>query len=113
MTNYAIRQIRPAVQKQHIAQQREYWAKWAEGRGDEATNILVRWLRNAALRLSKLNREIKPIPILQNFYCIALDREIQQWPETMINEAERLSIIGVELRKQVHFYVIKLSILRM
>ena len=39
MTNYAIRQIRPAVQKQHIDQQREYFFKWAQGRGDDATKI--------------------------------------------------------------------------
>ena len=31
MTNYAIRQIRPLVQKQHIEQQREYFEKWAQG----------------------------------------------------------------------------------
>ena len=32
MTNYAIRQIRPLVQKQHIEQQREYFEKWAQGK---------------------------------------------------------------------------------
>ena len=35
MTNYAIRQIRPLVQKQHIEQQREYFEKWAQGKSSK------------------------------------------------------------------------------
>ena len=39
MTNYAIRQIRPLVQKQHIEQQREYFEKWAQG-----TSLKLFWV---------------------------------------------------------------------
>merc|ERR1739848_734561 len=100
MTNYAIRQIRPVVQKQHIDQQREYFFKWAQGRGDDATKICVSWIRDAMIELSRLGRELKPINILQMAYCLTMDK-MEVWPETLVNEAERLSIIRTELKKQI------------
>ena len=45
MTNYAIRQIRPLVQKQHIEQQREYFEKWAQGK---SSTFLWTSLKNRA-----------------------------------------------------------------
>jgi len=100
MTNYAIRQIRPVVQKQHIEQQRDYFFKWAEGRGEDAHKYTLAWLRDSMIELSRMNREQKPIPIMRMGYCMTL-KKMQNWPETMVNESERLTILGNELRKQI------------
>jgi len=100
MTNYAIRQIRPTIQKQHVQLQREKFKQWAQGRGDDATRLTVKWLRNGILELSRAGIEPKPFDILRKCYCLALEQmDVAEWPETLVNEAERLSIIGIELKK--------------
>ena len=52
------------------------------------------------IELSRLGRELRPINILQMAYCLTMDK-MEVWPETLVNEAERLSIIRTELKKQV------------
>ena len=53
MTNYAIRQIRPLVQKQHIEQQREYFEKWAQGKSLKSSTKLTHldWFHFRRLQL--------------------------------------------------------------
>ena len=92
------------VQKQHIEQQRDYFFKWAEGRGEDAHKYTLAWLRESMIELSRMNREQKPIPIMRMGYCMTL-KKMQNWPETMVNESERLTILGNELRKQVSFHL--------
>lgn len=100
MTNYAIRQIRPTIQKQHVQQQREYFAKWAKGRGEDATRFTVKWLRNGIIELSKSGVEARPFGILQKCYCLTLENmDPTEWPETLLNEAEPLALIGNELKR--------------
>ena len=72
MSNYAIRQIRPLVQKQHIEQQRQYFEKWAEGRGADATRLTTRWLQKSVVELSKLDRPVKPAVLLQMAYVVSI-----------------------------------------
>lgn len=103
MSNYAIRQIRPLVQKQHIEQQRQYFEKWAEGRGADATRLTTRWLQMAVVELSKLERPVKPAVLLQMAYVVSISdmMKVDEWPETLLIERERLSMIGVQLKKQI------------
>merc|ERR1712106_265047 len=103
MSNYAIRQIRPLVQKQHIEQQRQYFEKWAEGRGADATRLTTRWLQTSVVELSKLDRPVKPAVLLQMAYVVSISdmMKVDQWPETLLIERERLSMIGVQLKKQI------------
>jgi hypothetical protein len=101
MTNYAIRQIRPLVQKQHIEQQREYFEKWAQGRGADATQYTVKWIHDSIVELSRLDREMKPAAILQMAYVMTMTHSFVNCPETLINEKERFQMISIELRKQI------------
>lgn len=103
MSNYAIRQIRPLVQKQHVEQQRAYFEKWAEGRGADAVRNTTKWLQSAVVELSKLDRPIKPASLLQTAYVLSItdSMKVESWPETLMIERERLSMIGVQLRKQI------------
>ena len=103
MSNYAIRQIRPLVQKQHIEQQRSYFEKWAEGRGADATRNATKWLQDAVVELSKLDRPVKPALLLQMAYVLSISdaMTLETWPETLMIERERLSMIGIQLKKQI------------
>ena len=103
MSNYAIRQIRPLVQKQHIEQQRQYFEKWAEGRGADATRLTTKWLQQSVVELSKLDRAVKPAVLLQMAYVLSISdtMKVDEWPETLLIERERLSLIGNQLRKQI------------
>lgn len=103
MSNYAIRQIRPLVQKQHIEQQRQYFEKWAEGRGADATRLTTKWLQQSVIELSKLDRPVKPAVLLQMAYVLSISdiMKVDEWPETLLIERERLSLIGNQLRKQI------------
>lgn len=103
MSNYAIRQIRPLVQKQHIEQQRQYFEKWAEGRGADATRLTTKWLQQSVVELSKLDRPVKPAVLLQMAYVLSISdvMKVDEWPETLLIERERLSLIGNQLRKQI------------
>ena len=61
------------LQKQHVQLQREKFTKWAQGRGDDATRLTVKWLRNGILELSRAGIEPKPFDILKKCYCLALE----------------------------------------
>ena len=37
-------------------------------------------------------------------YCLTLTGKRESWPETLVNEAERLKLISAELKKQVFTY---------
>ena len=100
MSNYA---IRPLVQKQQIEQQRQYFEKWAEGRGADATRLTTKWLQQSVVELSKLDRAVKPAVLLQMAYVLSISdtMKVDEWPETLLIERERLSLIGNQLRKQI------------
>jgi hypothetical protein len=61
-------------QKQHVQLQREKFKQWAQGRGDDATRLTVKWLRNGILELSRAGIEQKPFDILRKCYCLALEQ---------------------------------------